>query len=106
MKEEWKVYRGRERDGNMVMYCVGSYLGWDFKMYRNKADYDQDRHPIAKIEQKRNLGAIVEHNWLPDKFKIKVYEGGDAALALALSSIIDMVHDSKGGSEGYVRGGD
>mmetsp|Transcript_49197 Transcript_49197/g.137256 ORF Transcript_49197/g.137256 Transcript_49197/m.137256 type:complete len:252 (-) Transcript_49197:5-760(-) len=30
-KEEWRIYRGRERDSDMIYYCVGSWLGWGFK---------------------------------------------------------------------------
>jgi len=96
-KEEWRIYKGRERDNKMIYYCVGKYGNWDFKFYRSKSDANHGGRVVAKIEQKLNAGAFSDSNWLPDKFKIKVYEGADAALILAVSSIIDMVHDSSGG---------
>jgi len=94
-KEEWRIYRGRERDNDMIYYCVGSWLGWDFKFYKSMEDYDHSARPVAKIKQKMNAGAIFDNDWLPDKFKLKVQPGEDTALLLAVSSIIDMTHDSK-----------
>lgn len=93
-KEEWRIYRGREREDNLMYYCVGSWMGFDFKFYRSVAEYEHHANPVAKIEQKRNLGAFVDNNLIPDKFELKVYEGADSALLLAVSTIIDIVHDS------------
>mmetsp|Transcript_40482 Transcript_40482/g.114568 ORF Transcript_40482/g.114568 Transcript_40482/m.114568 type:complete len:429 (-) Transcript_40482:129-1415(-) len=98
MKEEWRVFRGRERDGDEIYYGVGGYLGWDFKFYRNERDYTRgSKTVVAKIEQKVNAGALLNVNFLPDKYKIKVYPGEDSALLLAVATIIDMMRDSSGG---------
>lgn len=103
MKEEWRVYRGRKRDDDMVYYGIGSYFGYDFKFYRSRETYKAgDKTVLAKMSQKINAGAIIAHNAIPDKFKLEVDEGGDSALLLCVTTIIDMVHDSKGSEEGIV----
>eukprot|EP00440_Ansanella_granifera_P057084 gb/GFBE01061880.1/.p1 GENE.gb/GFBE01061880.1/~~gb/GFBE01061880.1/.p1 ORF type:complete len:183 (+),score=42.79 gb/GFBE01061880.1/:1-549(+) len=100
IKQEWKIYQGRVRDGKMLYYCVGGYRGWDFKIYRNPEEYKAHAKPIAVIKQKLNMGAFVDHDWIPDKFTLTVYEGGDSALLLAISSIIDITHDSNNNGNG------
>merc|ERR1712004_527345 len=63
VKEKWRIYQGRKRDKNMIYYCIGNYIGWDFKFYRSKWDYDLgNREVLAKIEQ----------NHPPDKFELLV----------------------------------
>jgi len=94
VKQAWTVYKGRKRENTPVMFCEGNYIGWKFKMYKSAADRDSEATPIAEIKQSVNLGAVLSSEFIPDKFKIEVHEGADTALVLALSTIIDMVHDS------------
>lgn len=101
LKHEWTIYRGRMKDNgrgqkyDVVYYATGSYMGWDFKIYHNKEEFDNGRPPVASISQKLNAGAILSVGFLPDKFKLTVHSGEDSALLLAMSTIMDMYHDTK-----------
>jgi hypothetical protein len=80
LQEEWRIYRGRERDNDMVLYCVGDYKKHNFVFYRRAEDYDNSAQPVATIKQKK------------DKIKLMVPAGEDTALMLAMSTILDMTH--------------
>lgn len=108
LRDEWRIYRGRERDNDMVYYCVGSYFGWNWWFYRNKHAYDNGEEAIAEISQKWNAGAFLGGGggmgedfgaglgtWLPDKFKLRIKDGEDSALLMSVATIIDMVYDSE-----------
>jgi len=107
MKDEWRIYRGRERDNDMAYYCVGSYFGMSWWFYRNKRAYDAGEEAIAEISQKWNAGAFLGGGgnlgeefgaglgtWLPDKFKLRIKDGEDSALLMAVATIIDIANDS------------
>jgi len=80
LQEEWRIYRGRERDNDMVLYCVGDYKKHNFAFYRRVEDYDNRVQPVATIKQKK------------DKIKLMVPSGEDTALMLVMSTILDMTH--------------
>lgn len=80
LQEEWRIYRGRERDNDMVLYCVGDYKKHNFAFYRRAEDYDNSAQPVATIKQKKS------------KIKLMVPAGEDTALMLAMSTILDMTH--------------
>merc|ERR1740138_1150289 len=97
IKEEWRIYYGRERQGQQVYYCVGSYMGWSYNCYKTQAEYDAGAPPIAYTEQEMNAGAIMTDfsQWLPDNYRLFIREGVDSALILALMTVIDMCNDAK-----------
>jgi hypothetical protein len=115
-KEEWRIYRGTKRNGELAYYCVGSYLGWDTKCYESKEDYNQGRkgltvwgpseiqemkrqEPVAELGQKWwNLATTVglPFNLLPDAYYVKVKPGADTALFIAFATILDTTHDING----------
>jgi len=116
-KAEWKIYKGLERDRQMVYYCVGTYWGWEHKCYHSREDYDQGRRsltirgtegqklpPVATLTQEANAGAVYGGdigNKFPDKFFINVQPGEDAALLNVFGALVDVVNDASG-SDGVV----
>lgn len=114
-KEEWRIYRGRERDQQLAYYCVGSYAGWDTKCYNSVRDYNTGRNgwtvwgppevrdldkiePVAELSQKISLATLIGGvgTLLPDALYLNVQPGTDNALMLAFAAIIDTVHDQNG----------
>lgn len=97
MRQEWRVYRGKERDNQMVYYCVGSYGGWSYTCYKSQSDYDMSLPPIAWTEQEMNAGDFFTDfsQWLPDHYRLYTKTGCDSALILALSTVIDMCNDAR-----------
>jgi len=109
-KAEWRIYKGRERDGQLLYYCVGSYWGWDNRCYHSREDYDQGRQsltvwgtagqklpPVAHLNQEANAGAMYGGaigDMLPDKFFINVGPGEDAALLTVFGALVDVVNDA------------
>lgn len=94
-KEEWFLWRGRERDEQLVYYCLGTWIGWHYDCYHSKDDYLAEAVPIATIDQNFNLAALDGFgSFLPDMFALHVGEGIDSALLLAMLSTIDMSHDA------------
>merc|ERR1719162_2362654 len=90
-KDEWRIYRGRKRDGEQVYHCVSSYTGFSFQCYHSKDEYQNSAEPCAEISQ-----SFARHYvGLNDKFRLKVHEQEDAALLLAASVIVDMVHEQE-----------
>lgn len=89
--QTWRVYRGRERDGQELYRCEGKWwrgMGAKMTVYRGGTD-----QKAAKIKQEMNAGFFVEG--LPDKFTIEVEEGEDSALMLMLSILIDSATDDQ-----------
>jgi hypothetical protein len=84
--ERWRIYRGRKRDNNMLYYCKGLLAGYDMAFY--KTDKWDDEKVFATIA----AHDLPENSDIPDDFKLEVEPGEDAALVLAVSSIIDMTH--------------
>eukprot|EP00933_Yihiella_yeosuensis_P020624 TRINITY_DN1648_c0_g1_i1.p1 TRINITY_DN1648_c0_g1~~TRINITY_DN1648_c0_g1_i1.p1 ORF type:complete len:296 (-),score=61.75 TRINITY_DN1648_c0_g1_i1:65-952(-) len=94
MRQEWWIWRGRERDQDLAYYCVGSYRGGDWKFYKSKEAHENKEEPVAEIEQQdtRHIWGndMVEYG---DEYVLWVEPGEDSALLLAAVTIIDMVQD-------------
>jgi hypothetical protein len=80
VKEEWRVYRGRKRDGQLAYYCVGSYISWDAECYNSVKEYNTGRDgftvwgtedvrylpkvtPVLKLHKKIFSGDSHWWNW-------------------------------------------
>jgi len=103
-KEEWRIYQGRKRDDQPVMYCVGSWWGWSAECYHSESDYGNGI-PVAELQQKIDLFKVAKvfnfanlGAFLPESYYLNVKAGEDTALFLALALVVDSVHDktSKG----------
>jgi len=88
--ERWRIYRGRKRDNVMIFYCKGLLSGYDMKFY--KTDKWDDTNVFATIAPHD----LPDNTNIPDTFKLEVEPGADAALVLAVSSIVDMTHLAAG----------
>lgn len=91
MRDEWRVYRGKQGDGNQLYYCVSSYMGYEYWCYKNKDEWIAKRKPRAHFSQSMVRDLIG----LPDKLTLKVEEGEDTALLLATTVILDMVYEQE-----------
>jgi hypothetical protein len=112
IKDEYRIYQGRERYGIERYYCVQSWFGWVTRCWHSKKEYESGRtsftvnghvgpkyNPIAVLSQKVNVGAFSQFvtplQLFPDKYKLFVNSGEDAALLTALSIIVDSTEDQK-----------
>jgi len=95
LNEQWRVYRGRERNRELLLYCVGSSGGWHYKFYTTEADYKADKMPVAELEQLEGSGQLSEQlcKWVPAAFKLTVRQLQDSGLLLSVGTILDMVHE-------------
>jgi len=91
MRDEWRIYRGRQREGNQIYHIVGGYFGYGHRFYHEKREWRRGVDPAAEASQSVGRSLIG----LPDVFSLKVHEGEDTALLLAATVIIDMVHESE-----------
>jgi len=91
MRDEWRIYRGRQREGNQIYHIVGGYFGYSHRFYHEKREWRRGMDPAAEASQSVGRSLIG----LPDVFSLKVHEGEDTALLLAATVIIDMVHESE-----------
>lgn len=110
IKDEWRIYQGRERDGKMVYYCVRSWMGWSTRCWHNKAEYESGRGsltirgssgqkigPCAVLSQVANAGAYTEG--APDQYYLFVNAGEDSALLLSFGILYDSTEDQKDAKE-------
>jgi len=90
-RDEWRIYRGRQREGNQIYHIVGGYFGYGHRFFHDKSEWRRGMDPAAVASQSVGRSLIG----LPDVFSLKVHEGEDTALLLAATVIIDMVHESE-----------
>jgi hypothetical protein len=112
IKDEYRIYQGRERNGIERYYCVQSWWGWMTRCWHSKREYESGRtsltvkghggpkfNPIAVLSQKVNAAAFSKFlkplAFFPDKYTLFVNSGEDAALLTALSIIVDSTEDQK-----------
>jgi len=91
LRDEWTIYRGRMRDANPIYYVVGGYMGYGHQFFKTKTDWRRGVPAVAEASEgitRSILGA-------PTVFSVKVSEGEDAALLLATTVIINMVHETE-----------
>lgn len=110
IKDEWRIYSGREQDGRMVYYCVQSWWGWQTRCWHSKLEYESGRssltisgvsgpkyNPCAVLSQVANLGAfsgvVGVASFVPDQYYLFVNSGEDSALLMTMSVIIDSAQD-------------
>lgn len=91
LRDEWRIYRGRRRDGNQIYHMTSSYLGYSHRFYHEKPFSSWTGTPVAEASQ--HLGRYLIG--LPDVVSLRVHEGEDTALLLAATVIVDMVHESE-----------
>jgi len=91
LRDEWRIYRGRRRDGQQIYHVIGGYFGYGHRFYHTKREWRRGLDPVAEASQSVGRSVIG----LPDVFSLKVHENEDTALLLASTVIIDMVHESE-----------
>jgi len=91
LRDEWRVYRGRQRDDDQIYYCVSSLTGYDYKCFHDKDEWKNSAKPAAHFSQ----SMLRDFVGLPDSSTLKVEAGEDTALLLATSVIMDMVYEQE-----------
>lgn len=90
-KEEWRIYHGQAKHEDMIYYGIRQDK-LDFNFYRSRSAYKAgDKKVYATLEQQWKNPQFVNRQDLPVKFKLEVEPGEDAALLLAVATIIEMV---------------
>jgi len=92
IRDEWRVYRGQKRDANQLYYIVGGYVGYEHQFFKTKTDWRRGENAVGRAYQSvsRNLMGVA-----PEVYSVTANEGEDAALLLATSVIINMVHETE-----------
>jgi len=95
LREQWRVFRGRARDDEVVYYLVCAAWGWDYHFYKSQADYDAEGEPVAQLTQAAGTGVRLGETgvWVPAEFDLSVGPGEDAGLLLAVATILDVAHE-------------
>jgi len=100
----FRVYRGRERDNDVVLYAEGNFpnplVGGMAAGAGGYTFYESERkaNVLARIDQNPLYGSM-EYGFAantqnpPDKFTLKVQPGVDAALVLAASTVMDIARN-------------
>jgi len=100
----FRVYRGRERDNDVVLYAEGKFpnplVGGMAAGAGGYTFYESElkSRVLARIDQNPMYGTM-EYGFAantqnpPDKFTLKVQPGVDAALVLAASTVMDIARD-------------
>jgi len=100
----FRVYRGRERDDDLVLYAVGSFpnplIGGMAAGAGGYTFYESERRSevLARIDQNPMYGTMdygfaANSQNPPDKFTLTVQPGVDAALVLASSVVMDIARE-------------
>lgn len=100
----FRVYRGRERDNDVVLYAVGSFpnplIGGMAAGAGGYTFYESELRSevLARVDQNPMYGTM-DYGYAantqnpPDKFTLTVQPGVDAALVLASSVVMDIARD-------------
>merc|ERR1719230_1807033 len=91
LRDEWRVYRGEKGDGQQVYYCVSSVIGYSYRCYHDKAEWNNNYEPVARFSHSF-VGNVTD---LPHKLMLTVNEGEDSTLLLATTCIMDMVYEQE-----------
>mmetsp|Transcript_102365 Transcript_102365/g.298462 ORF Transcript_102365/g.298462 Transcript_102365/m.298462 type:complete len:278 (+) Transcript_102365:43-876(+) len=91
LRNEWRIYRGRERDGDEAYYCVSAHFDLEWKVYKSQHAYERYEYPIATIKQVPITDAAPSASPpLRDTFKVSIQHGEDSALILSLTTLLDV----------------
>jgi len=91
LRDEWTVYKGRMRDARPIYYVVGGYWGYGHQFFKSKTDWRRGLPALGEASEEK-LRSIAG---APSVFSVEVTEGQDAALMLATTVIINMVHETE-----------
>jgi len=94
IRDEWRIYRGRQRDDEQIYHVVGGYLEYEHEFFHSKEEYQNNVAPCATARQ-QTIQLTALQGRVPDSFGVTVREGEDTALLLATTVIIDLVHETE-----------
>lgn len=94
IRDEWRIYRGRQRDGEQIYHVVGGYLEYEHEFFHSKEEYLNSVPPCG-VARQNTLQHDALQGLLPDSFGVTVQGGEDSALLLATTVIIDLVHETE-----------
>lgn len=94
LKEQWRLFRGSEREDELYFLTNSSAFGWDYGFYRSRQDYDVKLKARAQLEQLPGTGLHCQETgvWVPAEFCLSLGPGEDAGLLLAMATVLDSVH--------------
>lgn len=91
-RDEWRIYRGRERDGDQMYYVVADYSSHTHSFYHNEAEYQNSAPPAAQSRQ-YTPGGTYTQGFVSDSIGVQVQAGEDTALVLATTICVDMLNE-------------
>merc|ERR1711879_717410 len=94
LREQWRIFRGRAREGKELYYCIANALGWEYHFYRSQEDQYSGHDYAAHLKKVSGTGALSEAMmvWIPAEFDLEVRPREDAALLLSVATILDVAH--------------
>lgn len=88
--EEWHIYRGHVSDDDKVYYCRARGEGYRYECFHSKRHVN--RPPVAEFYERENIATNMQEMWR-DTYEVVVHENEDAALLLAIATVLDMTKD-------------
>lgn len=92
MRDEWRIYRGRERDGDQIYYIVSDYSSHNHQFFHNEDEY-QNSQPAAATSRNYSPGGTYTQGFISDSIGVSVGPGEDTALIMSTTIVIDMLNE-------------
>jgi len=117
IRDEWRIYRGRERDADPIYYIVADYAAHSHQFFHNSDEYQNSMPPCAQ-SRFYTRGGTYTQGFASDSIGARVGPGEDTALILSTTIVIDMLNEVRAANqraanraaaistEIYVNGGD
>jgi len=94
IRDEWRIYRGRERDAEQIYYVVSDYSEHHHEFFHSSEEYQNSMQPAAESRQ-YTRGNTYTQGFVSDSIGAKVQAGEDTALILAATVVIDIRNEAE-----------
>jgi hypothetical protein len=94
IRDEWRIYRGRERDATQIYYIVADYSAHSHRFYHNEDEYQNSVTPCAQ-SRFYTRGGTYTQGFVSDSIGVSVGPGEDTALVLSTTIVIDMLNEER-----------
>jgi len=91
-RDEWRIYRGRERDATQIYYIVADYSSHSHRFYHNEDEYQNSVTPCAQ-SRFYTQGGTYTQGFVADSIGVSVGPREDTALVLSTTIVIDMLNE-------------
>jgi len=97
-RDEWRIYRGEERDRNQIYYIVADYSSRSHEFYHNEDEFQNSTTACAQTRF-YTPGGIYSTGLVSDSIGVSVGPGEDTALILSTTIVIDIANEDRAASE-------